>query len=123
MESSPLNRVFKQAAPGDVWAMGNGKEIKFEYQTNIENEVKFFKVVTTWNASKGLYEPAIVQTSHYLPNQLYKIITTDENGNNTEEFKDKEGKVVLKRTFNSTPPSGAGGLITLSFQLTTKKLL
>ncbi len=105
LESSPLNRVFKQAAPGDVWAMGNGKEIKFEYQTNIENEVKFFKVVSTWNASKGLYEPAIVQTSNYLPNQLYKTVTKDENwtsGNNntTEEFKDKEGKVVLKRTYN-----------------------
>ncbi|MQP52689.1 MULTISPECIES: DUF6443 domain-containing protein [unclassified Flavobacterium] len=107
LESSPLNRVFKQAAPGDVWAMGNGKEIKFDYQTNIENEVKFFRVVSTWNASKGLYEPAIVQTSNYLPNQLYKTVTKDENwvqadnhNNTSEEFKDKEGKVVLKRTYN-----------------------
>ncbi|MDD3005895.1 DUF6443 domain-containing protein, partial [Flavobacterium sp.] len=31
LENSPLNRVFKQAAPGDPWAIGNGKEIKFEY--------------------------------------------------------------------------------------------
>ncbi|MCL9768865.1 DUF6443 domain-containing protein [Flavobacterium sp. HXWNR69] len=105
LESSPLNRVFKQAAPGNPWAMGSGKEIKFDYQTNIENEVKFFKVVSSWNASKVLYEPAIVQTSHYLPNQLYKTVTKDENwtsgkNNTTEEFKDKEGKVVLKRTYN-----------------------
>ena len=42
LESSPLSRVFKQAAPGDAWAMGSGKEIKFDYQTNIANEVKFF---------------------------------------------------------------------------------
>lgn len=106
LESSPLNRVFKQAAPGNPWAMGSGKEIKFDYQTNIENEVKFFKVISSWNASKALYEPAIVQTSHYLPNQLYKTVTKDENwtsgkNNTTEEFKDKEGKVVLKRTYNN----------------------
>lgn len=106
LESSPLSRVFKQAAPGNPWAMGSGKEIKFDYQTNIENEVKFFKVVSSWNASKALYEPAIVQTSFYTENQLYKTITKDENwtsgkNNTTEEFKDKEGKVVLKRTYNN----------------------
>ena len=106
LESSPLSRVFKQAAPGNPWAMGSGKEIKFDYQTNIENEVKFFKVVSSWNPSKALYEPAIVQTSFYTENQLYKTITKDENwtsgkNNTTEEFKDKEGKVVLKRTYNN----------------------
>ena len=106
LESSPLSRVFKQAAPGNPWAMGSGKEIKFDYQTNIENEVKFFKVISSWNASKALYEPAIVQTSFYTENQLYKTITKDENwtsgkNNTTEEFKDKEGKVVLKRTYNN----------------------
>lgn len=106
LESSPLNRVLKQAAPGNPWAMGSGKEIKFDYQTNIENEVKFFKVISSWNASKALYEPAIVQTSFYTENQLYKTITKDENwtsgkNNTTEEFKDKEGKVVLKRTYNN----------------------
>lgn len=107
LENSPLNRVFKQAAPGNPWAMGQGKEIKFDYQTNGFEEVKYFKVTASWDASKGLYNPAIVQTSYYSENQLYKTITKDENwisGNNntTEEFKDKEGKVVLKRTYNSS---------------------
>jgi len=105
LESSPLNRVFKQAAPGDAWAMGWGKEIKFDYQTNKLDEVPYFKVLATWDATLGLYNPSIEQTNFYAPNQLYKTITKDENwtsGNNntTEEFKDKEGKVVLKRTYN-----------------------
>ena len=107
LESSPLNRVFKQAAPGNPWAMGQGKEIKFDYQTNGFEEVKYFKVNAIWNASTALYEPTITQTGHYAENQLYKTITKDENWkpfdvNNytTEEFKDKEGKVVLKRTYN-----------------------
>src|SRR5574343_307259 len=112
LENSPLNRVFKQAAPGNPWAMGQGKEIKFDYQTNSFEEVKYFKVTASWDASKGLYNPAIVQTSYYSENQLYKTITKDENwttgkNNTTEEFKDKEGKVVLKRTFANVIVDGA----------------
>jgi hypothetical protein len=42
------------------------------------------------------------------PNELYKTVTFDENtpvtGKGTEEFKDKEGKVVLKRTYNGSDP-------------------
>jgi RHS repeat-associated protein len=106
LESSPLNRVFKQAAPGDAWALGEGKEIKFDYQTNTETEVKLFKATATWNASFGIYDISITHNGNYQANQLYKTITKDENwtsGNNntTEEFKDKEGKVVLKRTYNN----------------------
>lgn len=106
LENSPLNRVFKQAAQGDPWAMGNGKEIKFDYQTNSATEVKLFKSTATWNATFEIYDISITQEGNYQENQLYKTITKDENwvsGNNntTEEFKDKQGKVVLKRTFNN----------------------
>ncbi|MGH2667478.1 DUF6443 domain-containing protein, partial [Flavobacterium sp.] len=31
-EASPLNRVTKQAAPGEAWAMNSGHEIKLDYQ-------------------------------------------------------------------------------------------
>lgn len=108
LESSPLSRVFKQAAPGDPWAMGSGKEIKFDYQTNEStDDIKLFTVTATWNASKGLYDiPTSLTATTYADNQLYKTITKDENwkvtdgkNNTTEEFKDKEGKVVLKRTY------------------------
>lgn len=106
LESSPLNRVFKQAAPGNPWALGQGKEIKFDYQTNTATEVKLFKATAMWNASLGIYDISITHNGNYQANQLYKTITKDENwtsGNNntTEEFKDKEGKVVLKRTYNN----------------------
>jgi RHS repeat-associated protein len=115
LESSPLNRVFKQAAPGDAWALGQGKEIKFDYQTNTETEVKLFKAIATWNASLGIYDISITHNGNYQANHLYKTITYDENtppsgAGGLQEFKDKEGKVILKRTINSTPPSGDGGL-------------
>ncbi|MBM6499722.1 DUF6443 domain-containing protein [Flavobacterium macrobrachii] len=103
-ESSPLQRVLKQAAPGEAWRMGNGHEIKFEYQTNTDEEVFLFKAETNWSPTLGLYDISLNKVSYYAKSALYKTITKDENwvsGKNhtTEEFKDKEGRVVLKRTY------------------------
>ena len=107
IEPSPLNRVMKQAAPGDAWKLTSGHEIKFDYQTNSANEVKLYKAVAAWSDTKGLFDIALTETSYYAVGQLYKTITKDENwtsGNNntTQEFKNKEGQVVLKRTFNNS---------------------
>ncbi|CCB70045.1 Rhs family protein precursor [Flavobacterium branchiophilum FL-15] len=109
LEASPLNRVMQQAAPGNEWALNGNKTIKFDYQTNTATEVKLYTATATWNAALGLYEPVLnnaTGNTYYTANQLYKSVTKDENwttGNNntTQEFKDKEGKVVLKRSFNS----------------------
>ena len=113
LENSPLNRVLKQAAPGDInsWAKGSGHEIKFDYQTNVANEVKLFVATAdvTNYASNGYYSPTLTQTTTYPENQLYKTNTYDENTDSTPiedngstvEFKDKEGRVVLKRTYNN----------------------
>lgn len=108
-EASPLNRVLKQGAPGSDWAVNGNHAIAFEYQTNIaQDNVKYFAVSATWDPTKGLYEiPNSLPSNSYDPFLLYKTITKDENwvsGNNntTEEFKDKEGRVVLKRTYNNS---------------------
>lgn len=103
-EASPLARVKKLAAMGNDWAMGNGKEIKFEYQTNGTNEVKLYYVNSIWDSNKGLYEISLGNSSgntYYQPNRLFKSINTDENNNVIHEFIDKEGKVILKRTFEN----------------------
>jgi hypothetical protein len=97
LESSPLSRVLKQAAPGNDWAVGQGHEIKFDYQTNTADEVKRFDV--SLNAD---FVPSITANGSYDANVLYKTVTTDENNNPIEEFKDKEGRVVLKRNYDSS---------------------
>ncbi|WP_026726158.1 DUF6443 domain-containing protein [Flavobacterium sasangense] len=109
-ESSPLNRVFKQAAPGTTsdWAMGSGHEIKFDYLTNTSTDaVKLYAATATWNATNEVFDIVLSQTGSttYAANQLIKTVTKDENwtsgkNNTTEEFKDKEGKVILKRTYS-----------------------
>jgi RHS repeat-associated protein len=113
LENSPLNRVLKQAAPGNVdsWAKGSGHEIKFDYQTNTaDDEVLLFNITATWEPVKGLYDiPTSLTFTNYSENELYKNITFDENteaepsegDGSTVEFKDKEGRVVLKRTYEN----------------------
>ena len=110
IEASPLNRVLKQAAPGKDWKLGNGHEIKFEYSTNTATEVKNFGVIL--NLANSIYIPTLVleNTSgdYYEANELYKNTIKDENwkssdlnNHTTEEFKDKQGRVLLKRTYES----------------------
>lgn len=110
LESSPLNRVLKQAAPGTDWVMDAGHEIKLDYQTNTATEVKLYKATATWNPDSGLYDIVFSDAGNYGINELYKTITYDENSaaaptdeklGSTVEFKNKEGQVVLKRTYES----------------------
>jgi RHS repeat-associated protein len=103
-ERSPLGRVLKQSAPGDDWAMDNGHEIKFDYPANVENEVYLFHANTLWNSSQGIYDVTLDDDGYYGPGTLYKTITFDENWtggdqHTVQEFKDKDGRIILKRTF------------------------
>ena len=107
LEASPLNRVIKQGAPGAAWAIGSGHEIKMNYQTNAVDEVKSFTANASWDAIQKLYSISLTDNGYYSANELYKNILYDENtaavpsenNGSTIEFKNKEGQVILKRTY------------------------
>jgi RHS repeat-associated protein len=109
-EASPLNRVLKQAAPGDSWkgnaTNDNDNTIRISYLTNSANEVKLITAYSIWDSSLKIYNPEANNTgNYYAEGELYKTVTKNENwttgtDNTTEEFKNKEGQIVLKRTFN-----------------------
>ncbi len=113
-EASPLNRVLKQAAPGKDWKLGSGHEIEFTYETNNVNEVRLFEVSFTDGDTEN---PSLTGgTNFHAKETLYKTITYDENhtsGNDhsTEEFKNKQGQIVLKRTYNNSSTSSGGGAL------------
>ncbi|NII83270.1 MULTISPECIES: RHS repeat domain-containing protein [unclassified Pedobacter] len=93
-EPSPLNRIEQQGAPGDDWQPVANHTVKMEYGTNGTNEVHFWQVNN--NGAVG--------TTFYDAGKLYKSIIKNENWisgheNTTEEFKDFEGKIVLKRSW------------------------
>ncbi|WP_026904617.1 RHS repeat domain-containing protein [Pedobacter glucosidilyticus] len=78
------------------------------YSSNAANEVRLYnaEAVTTVGET---YKRTLTGTGYYGANQLYKTISKDENwspsqsfsqAGTVEEYKDKEGRVVLKRTFN-----------------------
>ncbi|WP_109851009.1 DUF6443 domain-containing protein [Aquimarina sp. AU58] len=107
-EASPLNRVLEQGAPGAAWKADRGSDtdhtIKFDWDANTANEVVYFKV--TFANPDDTEAPTLTKDGFYAANQLYITITKDENwtpaeGNNhtTREYKDKQGRVVLKRTY------------------------
>ncbi len=110
LENSPLNRVLEQGAPGNDWLLNKTSDtdhtIKFEYASNTANEVKIFEV--SLSLANNTYAPTLTGgTNYYAAGTLFKTVTKDENwtsGNNhsTEEFKDKQGRVILKRTYNSS---------------------
>ncbi|RQO65409.1 hypothetical protein DBR40_23950, partial [Pedobacter sp. KBW01] len=98
-EASPLNRVLQQGAPGEAWQISAGHTLKTDYGTNVLDEVKLWTINGADNgATAGVY----------LPGKLYKTIVKDENWQftdekmgTTEEFKDFEGRVVLKKVWET----------------------
>ncbi len=104
-EASPLNRVLEQGAPGDAWKVSGGHTVATAYQTNTASEVRLYKVTLS-----SSYVPSLTTSGNYVAGSLYKTIVKDENWSastggsegklhTTEEFKDKQGRVVLKRTY------------------------
>ncbi|MBO9675762.1 MAG: RHS repeat-associated core domain-containing protein [Sphingobacteriaceae bacterium] len=102
-EASPLNRVLQQGSPGEAWQINSGHTVKSDYGTNAQDEVKLWIVN---NAGNG------ADASVYQPGKLYKTILKDENWQfndqkmgTTDEFKDFEGRVVLKRVWETNSKS------------------
>jgi RHS repeat-associated protein len=118
-EPSPLNRVVEQGAPGTDWQpvpnSRTGHTQKIVYTTNNDTVLTdtahtllaaLYSTTINTNQSQVLVR-GNTQGAYYKAGQLYVTVSKDENwksgrGGTTEEYKDKEGHVVLKRTFNYT---------------------
>lgn len=108
-ENTMLNRILKQGAPGSTWQVDGSSDsdhtIKIAYMANDDNVVRKLKAVATWNSSTKIYDITFVTSGYYAKNLLYKTVTKNENWtsgltNTIEEYKDKEGNIVLKKVFN-----------------------
>jgi RHS repeat-associated protein len=103
-ETSLLSRVEKTMAPGNSWAGGNrGVEMKY-FMNTVTDAVRNWTVTNVVNTF-GTY----ATTAAYNAGELYKNITVDEHGKQLIEFKDKEGKIILKKIqLTATADAGAG---------------
>ncbi|HTJ53419.1 MAG TPA: DUF6443 domain-containing protein [Cyclobacteriaceae bacterium] len=95
-ETSSLNRVVKESAPGSTWQpdadntyLSTDHTIKHNYTFNTENEVYLFG----YDVTSGL----INNISHYAANELHSSKTKDEHGNETIVYVDKDDRTVCKK--------------------------
>lgn len=93
-EASPLNRVLKQGVPGTPWV---GHEIEFIENVNVATDS-----VRIWTVnSSGLP----VNSGLFAVGALSKIETQDEDNLRVIEFKDKMGRLLLKKVQESSTPT------------------
>lgn len=93
-EASPLNKVVEQGAPGAIWQPGENHSQRIDYTFNLADDVVYFTVEDDELKSNGTYSD----------HELHKTIIKDEhwvsgNLNTSEEFKNKVGQVILKRSY------------------------
>ncbi|OQP66424.1 hypothetical protein A3860_13105 [Niastella vici] len=103
-EASPLNRPLKTYAAGNNW-VGANRGVEVKYWMNTATDVVRIWTVNNVSSDFGTYTSSGI----YPAGTLYKNVTVDEHGKQIIEFKDKSGKVVLKRvqlTGNADDGSG-----------------
>ena len=98
-DRSPRNRAIRQSSPGDNWSIDSNNELITDYNFNTGNEVRHFGVTLDTDLN-----PTLETLGHYPENELVKTIVKDENwtsglDHTVEEFVDKDGQTVLKRTY------------------------
>ncbi|RWU09956.1 DUF6443 domain-containing protein [Pedobacter chitinilyticus] len=116
-EPSPLNRVERQGFSGDAWQPGSvatEHTARLSYGTNNSDTnygttgfaVRLFRADAVTTAGHE-HERTLSSNGFYGAGQLYLTTSKDENWQGSdgkkgtvEEYKDKEGRVVLKRMFN-----------------------
>ena len=84
-DASPLNSVLQQFGPGESWNPGHA--VISSYLLNSGSDVPMWIISGT----------TVSQSGSYSAGTLFKTQTTDENVNNSWEYKDMQGKVVLKQ--------------------------
>ena len=116
-EASPLNRPLKTFAPGNSWAgsEGSGTEhaVSMEYRINdIYDSVRIWEIAgdSTYCGSGDAGMAVPTTGAAYAAGQLYENVTIDEHGSRVVEYKDKEGKVILKKVqIDASPHNGHTG--------------
>jgi RHS repeat-associated protein len=101
-ESSPLNRPVKTLAPGQNWG-GSNVGIATDYDLNGPNDV-----VRIWRIAP--FTAGAIPTSGiddvYGAYTLQKITTTDERGKKIIDYKDADGRTILKKQQEKEPGAG-----------------
>ncbi|MDX5438734.1 MAG: DUF6443 domain-containing protein, partial [Pontibacter sp.] len=108
-EKSPLGRALEKASgPGSDWRVGTGKTLRFTERVNDTDEVRL------WAVDSGT--GGIAQAGYYQQGQLRVLEATDEEGALIVEYKDRQGRVLVRKVQEANTVAGtrqeAGFLVT-----------
>lgn len=110
-EASPLSRVKETSRPGVNWSgtmsqtnAANRRSEKISYLHNSSNDNVRIWVVNNVTGGFGSY----TTNAAYPSGRLNKLVITDEKGQQTVEYSDKEGNLILKKVGLSTTDSETG---------------
>ena len=96
LEFSPYSRPVETGAPGQTWQPGNGKTLKPLSGFNTLNEdVRRFTINNSLPVAGAAY-PA---------DELFKVTVYDEHGKQIITYKDREGKLILRKLQVSDNPA------------------
>jgi RHS repeat-associated protein len=111
-EASPINRAEENFAAGNSWSGSSSApaeidrhSVKMKYWFNTPtDDVKKWTVANVVN-NWGTY----AMTGAYGAGELIKTVMVNEQGKQVAEFKDKEGKIILKKVqLTATADNGTG---------------
>ena len=100
-EASPLNRLQNNYAAGVSWVGSQSSQTKHntqqEFMMNMTNDQVQIWTIPGWSLSNPEQNIIPANAGTYAAGTLYKTISTDEQGNQTETFKDLNGQTILKK--------------------------
>ncbi|SDF05127.1 DUF6443 domain-containing protein [Chitinophaga filiformis] len=96
-EASSLGRILKTYSPGNSWSNHPAEN---KYQLNIAGDS-----VRIWNLGSGI--PTSNNT--YAEGELFKEVLINEQGNQIIVYKDKEGRIILKKVQQSPNATAHAG--------------
>jgi RHS repeat-associated protein len=106
-EPSPLSRVFTSFSPGNSWAGSEGgsseKSIQSQYLVNSLNDSVLIWTITfsslTYSSNDVSTNIPTTSAGNFYPSgTLYKSVTIDERGNAMVDYRDIEGRLILKKS-------------------------
>ncbi|WP_436488821.1 DUF6443 domain-containing protein [Chitinophaga sp. ARDCPP14] len=89
-EETPSSPLIKSFSPGNTWANEGGQKSNQQYLfvNTVTDSVRVWDLVTGVPRTLKTYDPGV----------LGKSVSIDENGVQYQQFYDKEGKLILKKS-------------------------
>ncbi len=99
-EPSPLMRPLQDFGPGKNWLLNNAAT-NYSYLYNQNAPVAGYETLIVWKVNQvtinSVVYNVLAQNGSWTQNSFAITSTTDENGNQVREYKDAQGRMLIKK--------------------------